>query len=133
MITQQTMCSGTCRNWSFSLTCVRTWTVAVTFHLSSRISSFLSSIFSFRSTLLILSCSKSIMCNPSTNCSCVCMYKCRLYSSVYTSGTVHHSHFQGPPKLAVVNTWEQGQLPIVSFLGTWKMSISNLFRSPSTG
>ena len=30
-----------------------------------------------------------------------------------------------PPKLAVVNTWEQGQLPLVSFLGTWKMSISN--------
>lgn len=32
-------------------------------------SSFRSSIFSFKSTLLIFNCSKSIMCSPSANCS----------------------------------------------------------------
>ena len=56
-------------NCSFSFKWANTWTVEVTFFWSLWMSSFLSSIFSFKSTLLMRSCSKSIIWSPSASCS----------------------------------------------------------------
>lgn len=58
-----------CMNASFSLVCVRIYTVFVFFFFSLCKSSFLSSIFSFSVWFSILSCSKSIKCKPSASSS----------------------------------------------------------------
>ena len=55
--------------WNFSLVWVKITTVVVIFLRSLCSSSFLSSIFSLSVWFSILSCSKSIKCNPSASCS----------------------------------------------------------------